>query len=132
VLRRLCNYFEAVGSRRPGGDHGVLCFFICAACVVCCVVHEVFFYVCCLCCLLCCAARSDSWLNFLSTSLELGCGTVGLMGLKHISYVGFSIENKMADLNICTYLGFSIKNKIGMSDGDRRKAHLPPSQLVAL
>jgi hypothetical protein len=109
-----------------------LVFFICAACVVCCVVHEVFFYVCCLCCLLCCAARSDSWLKFLSTSLELGCGTVGLMGLKHISYVGFSIENKMADLNTCTYLGFSINNKIRMSDGDRRKAHLPPSQLVAL
>jgi hypothetical protein len=33
-------------------------------------------------------------------SLELGCRTVGLMGLKHISYVGFSIENKMADLYI--------------------------------
>ena len=25
------------------------------------------------------------------------------MGLKHISYIGFSIENKMADLNTCTY-----------------------------
>jgi hypothetical protein len=77
-------------------------------------------------------ARSDSWLKFLSTSLELGCRTVGLMGLKHISYVGFSIENMMADLNTCTYIGFSIKNKIRMSDGDHRKAHLPPSQLVAL
>ncbi len=52
MLQRLCitvrrqaialtNYFEAAGSRRPGGDHGVG-FFMCAACVVCCVVHEVF------------------------------------------------------------------------------------------
>ena len=28
-------------------------------------------------------------------SLELGCRTVGLMGLKHISYVGFSIEDRL-------------------------------------
>jgi hypothetical protein len=56
------------------------------------------------------------------------------MGLKHISYVGFSIENKMADLNTCTYLGFSIKNKIRMSDGDVENniSIVPPSQLVAL
>ena len=32
-------------------------------------------------------------------------------------YVGFSIKNKMADLNTCTYLGFSIKNKIQKSGG---------------
>jgi len=94
VLRRLCitvrcwaialtYYFEAAGTMTAGGDHGV-CFLMCAACVVCCVVHEVFFYVCCLCWLLCCAARSDNWIIFLSTSLELGCSTVGLMGLKHI------------------------------------------------
>ena len=51
------------------------------------------------------------------------------MGLKHISYVGFRIKNKMADLNTCTYLGFSIKNKIRMSEGYQRKAHLPPSHL---
>ena len=49
------------------------------------------------------------------------------MGLKHISYVGFRIKNKMADLNTCTYLGFSIKNKIRMSEGYQRKAHLPCS-----
>ena len=50
------------------------------------------------------------------------------MGLKHISYIGFSIENKMADLNTCTYLGFSIKNRIRMSEGyQKRKAHLPRS-----
>jgi hypothetical protein len=53
VLRRLCitvrrraialtYYFEAAGSRQPGGGHGVG-FFMCAVCVVCCVVHEVFF-----------------------------------------------------------------------------------------
>jgi hypothetical protein len=52
-----------------------------------------------------------------STSWFLGCRTVGLMGLKHISYAGFSIKNKMADLNTCPYLGFSIKNKIQKSDG---------------
>ena len=49
------------------------------------------------------------------------------MGLKHISYVGFRIENKMADLNTCTYLGFSIKNKIRMSEGYQRKAHTSTS-----
>ena len=54
----------------------------------------------------------------------LGCRTISLMGLKHISYVGFSIENKMADLNTCTYLGFSIKNKIRMSDGYRKELGL--------
>jgi hypothetical protein len=41
------------------------------------------------------------------------------------TYIGFSIENKMADLNTCTYLGFSIKNRIRMSEGyQQRKAHL--------
>jgi hypothetical protein len=49
VLRILCitvrrraitltYYFEAAGSRRPGGGHGVGFF---AVCVVCCVVYEV-------------------------------------------------------------------------------------------
>jgi hypothetical protein len=54
VLRRLCitvrrraialtYYYEAAGSRRPGGImvsvfNVYLCFFVCAACVVCCVV----------------------------------------------------------------------------------------------
>ena len=46
------------------------------------------------------------------------------MGLKHISYVGFSIENKMADLNTCTYLGFSIKNYFQKSDGYLKKRAL--------
>ena len=49
---------------------------MCAACVVCCVVHEVFFM--CAACVVCCLVK------FLSTSLELGCRTIGLMGLKHI------------------------------------------------
>jgi len=40
-----------------------------------------------------------------------------LMGLKQTLYVGFSIENKMVDLNTCTYLGFSIKYKIQISGG---------------
>ena len=51
-------------------------------------------------------------------------------GFEHISYVGFSIENKMADLNTCTYLGFSIKNKIRMSDGYvivEKHIYLPPT-----
>ena len=65
-------------------------------------------------------------------SLELGCRWFDGFETKHISYVGFSIENKMADLNTCTYLGFSIKNRIRMSEGYQRKAHLPPSQLVEL
>jgi hypothetical protein len=54
IVHALTYYFEAAGSRRPGGDHGVG-FFMCAACVVCCVVHEVFFMcaACILCCLLC-------------------------------------------------------------------------------
>jgi hypothetical protein len=45
-------------------------------------------------------------------SLELGCRWFDGFETKHISYVGFSMENKMADLNTCTYLGFSIKNRI--------------------
>jgi hypothetical protein len=36
----LTYYFEAAGSRRPGGIM-VSDFCVCAACVVCCVVHEV-------------------------------------------------------------------------------------------
>ena len=40
---------------------------------------------------------------------NLGCRTVGLMGWNKLSYIGFSIKKKMADLNTCTYLGFSIK-----------------------
>jgi hypothetical protein len=43
------------------------------------------------------------------------------MGLKHISYVGFSIKNKMVDLNTCPDLGFSIKNKIQKSEGYRKE-----------
>jgi hypothetical protein len=68
VLLRLCitmrrraialtYFFEAAGSRRPGGDHGVLGFFICAACVVCCVVHEVFFM--CAACVVCCVVQHE-------------------------------------------------------------------------
>ena len=100
---------------------------------MCCVVHEFFFMCAALLVLfvVLCSTKC-SWLKFLSTSLELVCRTVGLMGLKHISYVEFIFKKKVADLNTCTYLGFSIKNKIRMSDGYRRKAHLPPSQLVAL
>ncbi len=40
-----------------------------------------------------CCTRSDSWLK------SLGCRTIGLWGWNKLSYVGFSIENKMADLN---------------------------------
>ena len=81
VLRRLCitvrrraialtYYFEAAGIRRPGGDHGV--------------------------------ARIDSWLKFrdydrVHSWFVLRFSHPWLMGLKHISYVGLSIENKMAD-----------------------------------
>jgi hypothetical protein len=68
VLQRLCitlrrqaialtYYFEAAGSRRPGGI-----MVLGAACVVCCVVHEVFFYVCmmsCAACVVWCCVRSD-------------------------------------------------------------------------
>jgi hypothetical protein len=46
------------------------------------------------------------------------------MGLKHISYVWFIIENQMVDLNTCAYLGFSIKNKIQKSDGYRKERGL--------
>ncbi len=92
MLRRLCitvqrraialtYYFEAAGIRRPGG------------------VMVSVFYVCCLCCLLRCA-QIDSWLKFRDYDrVLLVCRFLHrwLMGLKHISYVGFSIENKMAD-----------------------------------
>ncbi len=48
----LTYYFEAAGSRRPGGI-----MVSGAACVVCCVVHEVFFM--CAACVLWCCVRSD-------------------------------------------------------------------------
>jgi hypothetical protein len=54
VLRRLCitvrrraialtYYFEAAGSRWPGGDHGVLVFFIYVLLVLCVVLCTKFF-----------------------------------------------------------------------------------------
>ncbi len=54
------------------------------------------FYVCLCCC--CVVHKVTVGKKLESTSSFLGCHTVGLMGLKHISYVGFSIENKMLDL----------------------------------
>ena len=87
--------FEAAGSPRPGGI--MVSVFLCMllVCLLCCA--RFFFYVASLFAVLC-----TKWqlVKILSTSSELGCRTVGLMGLKHISYVGFSIENKMADLNL--------------------------------
>ncbi len=55
----------------------VLCVVLCTKFFLC--VLLVLFVVLC--------ARSDSWLKILSTSLELACRTVGLMGLKHIYFI---------------------------------------------
>jgi len=74
VLRRLCitvrrqaialtYYFEAAGSRWPGG----IMVSGAAACVVCCVVHEVFF-MCAACVLFGVLYDTKSrWLNFLNS-----------------------------------------------------------------
>ena len=69
-----------------GGDHGVGC---CLCCWLCCA--RSFFYVCMMLCAACClvlCTKWRRWLNFLnnSTSLELACLTVGLMGFLVVFY----------------------------------------------
>jgi len=106
VLRRSCATVRLVQSHSPinlksleaGGRGGMMVSVFFNRCVR-------------LCCLLCCARSDVGWNGFLVVA------PLVWRVWNKLSYVGFSIKNKMADLNTCTCLGFSIKNKIRKSGG---------------